>query len=105
MRYVCTLPPEPCPAQDDGRGGIGRKWVQLFQIHHKKALQHYWKDEARVNQLTADYAALGLGELDAGLCDLAYLLTKTPDSGKVGDLIDSLKSLGVRIGPSWMPTW
>lgn len=46
------------------------------QIHHKAALQHYWKDEERVNKLAEEYKDLGLNEGDLALCDLASLLTR-----------------------------
>jgi uncharacterized peroxidase-related enzyme len=68
---------------------------QYCQIHHKQALQHYWKDEARVNTLAVHYASLGLDAVDTNLCELAYFLTKTPDHEKVGALIESLERLGL----------
>jgi len=46
--------------------------------HHAEALQHFWKDNAKVEQLIADYKQLELSELDRKLCDLAQQLTSKP---------------------------
>ena len=64
------------------------------QVHHKQALQHYWKDEERVNLLAQDFTKPDLDPLDLCLCELAYCLTKTPEHEKVGSLIDELKGMG-----------
>jgi uncharacterized peroxidase-related enzyme len=64
------------------------------QIHHKQALQHYWKDEERVNTLAREYTAIGLDEANHVLCDLAYHLTTTPSGEQVEQAIDKLKELG-----------
>ncbi|MBF8965499.1 peroxidase-related enzyme [Pontibacter sp. FD36] len=67
---------------------------EYCQIHHKQALQHYWKDEERVNTLAKDYTAIGLEEPDQVLCDLAYHLTAAPSGEQVEQAIDRLKQLG-----------
>lgn len=65
------------------------------QVHHRQALQHYWKDEERVIQLARDYSSLELSPVDLHLCELASVLTKTPASEGVAQLIDKLKEEGL----------
>lgn len=64
------------------------------QIHHKQALLNYWKDEEQVNQLEKDYKAIALSKIDLAF-DLAYFLTTAPGDGRVEQLIEKLKQLGL----------
>jgi uncharacterized peroxidase-related enzyme len=64
------------------------------QVHHKQALQHYWKDQGRVDNLAKDYTTTTLNEADQVLCELAFLLTIDPSSDEVVHAIDRLKKLG-----------
>jgi uncharacterized peroxidase-related enzyme len=64
------------------------------QVHHKQALQHYWKNEEQVNQLALDYTSLDLSDTDLTLCKLAYFLTKAPDDVKVEQTVEKLKEMG-----------
>jgi len=62
--------------------------------HHSEALQAYWKDPSRVQQLVEDYTALD--DLDPRLraaCDVAVTLTRTPDGLTESD-IDRLREAG-----------
>jgi uncharacterized peroxidase-related enzyme len=65
------------------------------QVHHKQAVQNYWKDEERVNELATDYTAIGLNEVDLILCDLAYFLTRMPSGEQVDQAISKLKRAGL----------
>ncbi len=67
---------------------------EYCQVHHKQALQHYWKDQDRVDKLAIDYNAIALDQSNLALCDLAYHLTATPSSQQVEQAIDKLKQLG-----------
>lgn len=51
---------------------------EYCQVHHGTALNHFWKDEQKVQQLRVDYSKVDLNEIDALLCDLAKNLTLKP---------------------------
>ncbi len=65
------------------------------QTHHGEALNHFWKDENRVEQLRNDYKKLELNQEDMLLCDYAKLLTKSPNANFEYEVIQPLKNLGV----------
>ncbi len=46
--------------------------------HHREALNHYWKDRQRVQDLAADPAKTQLSRTDEALCEYARLLTLRP---------------------------
>ena len=48
--------------------------------HHAIALQHFWKDEAKVEALVKDYRTAGLSEKDQLLCAFAQQLTRDPSA-------------------------
>lgn len=63
------------------------------QAHHSQALNHYWKDSSRIEQLKKDFSRLGLSEIDTLLCELSWQLTRIPNvSTEV--FIGKLKKLG-----------
>lgn len=67
---------------------------EYCQLHHGEALNQYWKDEKRVDQLRKDFSNLDLPEIDKRLCTLAHKLTFEP--GQVNESeIQSLKKLGL----------
>ncbi len=68
------------------------------QTHHGEALNHFWKDENRVEQLRSDYTKLDLNQEDLLWCDYAKTLTNAPSSPFENDLIKPLKKLGVSDG-------
>ena len=61
------------------------------QKHHAAALQSFWKDEAKVDQLRADFRLIDLPEKDRLLCEYGWHLTKNPDSDEIPQIVDSLK--------------
>ncbi|PIP80146.1 MAG: peroxidase [Gammaproteobacteria bacterium CG22_combo_CG10-13_8_21_14_all_40_8] len=63
------------------------------QTHHGEALNNFWKDENRVEQLKADFTQCGLTEKELGLAQYAWQLTQDP-SASTQQQIDSLKALG-----------
>lgn len=65
------------------------------QKHHAAAVNHYWKDEAKVNQLKADYTKLDLSEVDRKLCDYAHFLTTKAGPLKESDFVQPLRELGL----------
>ncbi len=60
------------------------------QLHHGEALNHYWKDEAKVRQLRNDFREVDLDRADQLLCELAWDLTKKPGES-YSSQIESLK--------------
>ena len=63
--------------------------------HHAEAVQHFWKDEAKVNQLIADYTQVDLSEEDRLFCDLAKQLTEQPSETDQERFLQPLKELGI----------
>src|SRR5690606_32797443 len=59
--------------------------------HHTAALNHYWKDEEKVKQLTRDYKKADIEEHDRVLCELAAISTSASHSRKISGLIKKLK--------------
>jgi len=62
--------------------------------HHAAALQHYWKDEARVQRFASDYRAEDLPERMRGILGYAAKLTTSPHDIREAD-IAGLRDLGV----------
>ena len=50
------------------------------QIHHGEALNHFWKDEAKLKAFYADFRTTPLSDADKLLCEYAHQLTKAPSS-------------------------
>ncbi len=61
--------------------------------HHAEALNHYWKNEERMQMLINDYQSLDLPEKIAKMLDYVYKLTKNPYDVKKTD-VDTLKNTG-----------
>lgn len=61
--------------------------------HHAEALNHFWKDQAKIEQLLSDYSKIGLPEADLALCEQAARLTTKP--GEMNELgVKKLKKVG-----------
>lgn len=67
---------------------------EYCQEHHGAAVQHYWKDEAKVRQLRDDYSKLDLSDADLALCDFAAELTRNPNHDTQA-ATERLKDLGL----------
>lgn len=65
------------------------------QLHHAEALNHYWKDEEKVDLLRKNYSKVELSEIDLQLCKLAEKLTKAPFDLNEEKDIQPLKYLGL----------
>lgn len=63
------------------------------QIHHVEALNHYWKDEQKVELFRISYNSVALSNKEKLLCNYAKELTLQPaiDNGTV----EALKQLGL----------
>jgi uncharacterized peroxidase-related enzyme len=51
---------------------------EYCQLHHGEALNHYWKDEERIEELCNDFTMAGLDKTDEALCEMAWNLTLNP---------------------------
>jgi len=63
--------------------------------HHSIALNHFWKDQKKVEQLAEDFTKAGLSEADTALAKYAYDLTVNPTTIKKEEHIDRMKNLGL----------
>jgi uncharacterized peroxidase-related enzyme len=65
------------------------------QMHHAEALNHYWNNRKRIEQLRLNYNKLDLNNIDKRLCQLAQQLTLNPDSINEEKYIQPLKNTGL----------
>lgn len=63
-------------------------------MHHKEALLHFWKDEARVNAMIQQLDEAQLSEIDNALCTYAREVTVNP-AQSAKEKIESLRSVGL----------
>ena len=68
---------------------------EYCQLHHGEALNHYWKDRKRVDQLRKNYNTLDLNNVDSRLCRLAQKLTTNADHIDEETDIKPLKNTGL----------
>ena len=66
---------------------------EYCQVHHAMALQHYWKEEDRVNQLRKDFTKLALSTRELVLCQFAQQLTTNPAAS--APALAELQKLGI----------
>jgi len=64
------------------------------QTHHGAALNHYWKDEEKVDQLKNNYTVLNLSDKDLVLCEYAEQATLHPGKAEATDVTKPLKKIG-----------
>jgi uncharacterized peroxidase-related enzyme len=70
---------------------------EYCQVHHAEALNHYWKDLGKVDQLKDDYTKVDdLSELELALCDYAWHLTRDPGKHTETKFIEPLRGLGLQ---------
>ncbi len=63
--------------------------------HHAEALQHFWKDEKKVQQLIDNYKEADISDVDMAYCNLAKELTKFPGDCSDGLHLQLLHKFGV----------
>lgn len=63
--------------------------------HHGEALNHFWKDDKKMNLLYQDYNQLKLKPLDKALCDYAHSLTVTTGRLDEGKYVEPLRKAGL----------
>jgi uncharacterized peroxidase-related enzyme len=68
---------------------------EYCQMHHGQALNHYWKNWDRVDQLRKAFRSMeDLNEKERALCEYAEVMTLYPGSAKETDHTLPLKQLG-----------
>lgn len=67
---------------------------EYCQRHHSTALNHYWKDEVKINSLKKDINSAGLSEKDRFLCDYAQQLTLASHLFEKTNFTAPLKGIG-----------
>lgn len=65
------------------------------QVHHAEAVQHYWKDAARVEALRKDFRSVELKEQDRLLCAYAEKLTLEPAAETQQQFFEPLRNTGL----------
>lgn len=65
------------------------------QTHHAEALNHYWKDEDRIDLLKENFQKAGLNFRELALCGYAVHLTKTPQEHEQSDHTIILRTAGI----------
>ena len=68
---------------------------EYCQIHHAIALNHYWKDDVKLDQLKKNYKGVELDDRKRALCDYANVLTTEPGKANDTDLTNMLKKLDI----------
>jgi uncharacterized peroxidase-related enzyme len=61
--------------------------------HHAEALNHYWKNDQKLQKLIIDYKSVDLPEKIIKMLDYVFKLTKNPYNVNKID-VDNLKSMG-----------
>lgn len=64
---------------------------EYCQTHHIMALNHYWKNDDKVNALKKDYLTAGLSDREIAMCEYAAILTTNPGASNDTDLTQKLK--------------
>ncbi|MFO7991549.1 MAG: peroxidase-related enzyme [Thermoplasmata archaeon] len=62
--------------------------------HHAEALNHYWRDDKRVERLIQEPESVDLGEKEGAMVDYARKLTSSPDATTEDD-IENLRDAGL----------
>lgn len=65
------------------------------QIHHAEALNHYWKNQSKIEKLRQNFYKAELSEKEMLLCQFAETLTLNPESSMQEQQIKNLKKFGI----------
>lgn len=64
---------------------------EYCQTHHGSALNHYWKNEQKVQDLRKDFYNINLAKEDIALCEYAKQVTLSPGEAELIDVTQILK--------------
>lgn len=65
------------------------------QRHHAEAVNFYWKNEQRIEQLKKDFRDAGLDAKDIALCDYAHQVTVNPSGTDIPQKIETMRAAGL----------
>ncbi len=68
---------------------------EYCQTHHAEALNHYWKNEKKINKLRNDFTKVTLTPREQILCSFASELTNYPESSRTLDFTQLLRKNGL----------
>ncbi|MFW6310251.1 MAG: peroxidase-related enzyme [Prolixibacteraceae bacterium] len=68
---------------------------EYCRMHHSQALNHYWKNEKKVDLLRTDFENADLNIRELVLCSFANLLTIDPEAYKDEKYLNQLKKAGI----------
>ena len=68
---------------------------EYCQIHHVEALNHYWRDEKKTNQLKVDYTKVKFSEREKALCKYAEIVTVDTLKVKNENVTSLLRDVGI----------
>ncbi|MFW5756402.1 MAG: peroxidase-related enzyme [Tangfeifania sp.] len=68
---------------------------EYCQMHHAQALNHYWKDDEKINLLRTDFETADLTKRELVLCSFANLLTVHPEAYKNEKYLAPVKKIGI----------
>ncbi|WP_303918744.1 peroxidase-related enzyme [Draconibacterium sediminis] len=68
---------------------------EYCQMHHAQALNHYWKNDKKVNRLRTDFEHAALTARELVLCSFANLLTVNPEAYRNEKYLAPLKKIGI----------
>jgi len=64
-------------------------------LHHSVALNHFWKDQTKIDALIDNRGSLDLSDADKALCDYAQALTLNPSSMDSQEHVEKLRAAGL----------
>ena len=67
---------------------------EYCQVHHLEAVENFWKDQEKLEQLQNDFESADLDEKEKALCRFAKVLTESPERSEDAGLVNPLKTLG-----------
>lgn len=68
---------------------------EYCQLHHAQALNHYWKNDEKINNLRIDFENAGLSTRELVLCSFANLLSVRPEAYADEKYFGPMKKIGL----------
>lgn len=68
---------------------------EYCQVHHAEALNHYWKNDEKVNLFRKNIEQIELTQKEIILCEYAKIITMHPEEASKSDLTKQLKKIGL----------
>ena len=68
---------------------------EYCQVHHAVALNNYWKNSAKVNQLRKEYSKTDITNKELAICKFAAQVTLHSGEAPGAEIIDKLREVGL----------